>query len=143
MGCINSVTLSGNLVRTPELKTTKSGSVLARFSIAQNRKKSDGTEETFFFECIRFLGQSPSAAAQSFYSSLEKGRFLCVKGQLRQDRWEKDGQKRSSVYISVDELDTRGRPSADPQSYSAGQQMPVAAAPTYAPEEVYSEDIPF
>lgn len=147
MGCINRVELSGNLTSSPEIKATQSGGVMAKFAIAQNRRKADGTERAQFVECVKFMGQNPSQAMQKFWESLEKGRRVFVAGQLRVESYEKDGERRKSAYVAVDELDTVGRPSADPSSYAPGQQMPIAAAPTQAPAmpqaEVYDEDIPF
>lgn len=145
MGCINRVELSGNLVRTPEIRATQSGSYLAVFGIAINFRKADGTEAANFFDCVKFMGANPSAAMQNFWAGLEKGRKVCIAGRLRQSRWEKDGEHHSRVEIIVDEIDTIGRPAVDPQSYSSGQQMPLAATPPQAPPmpEVYDEDIPF
>ena len=142
MGCINQVNISGNLTRSPEIKATKGG-YLARFSVAQNRRVGN-EDKPQFFDCVKFMGKEPSAAMQRFWESLEKGRRVFVSGQLRQDRWEKDGERRATVYIAVDELDTVGKPSADPSSYASGQQMPMAAATPQVPTpDIYPEDIPF
>ena len=144
MGQINRVEISGNLTAAPELKCTRGGNFIAKFGIAINRRLSDGSAAVDFFECVKFMGPSPSAEAQQFWAGLEKGRRVFIAGHLRQEKWVQDGQRRYSVSIIVDELDTLGRPSADPASYAPGQQMPIAAAPPQVPEsEVYDEEIPF
>ena len=144
MGCINTVALSGNLVRNPELRATNSGSYLASFAIAVN----EGTKEqqrVSYFDCVKFLGQQPSAALQNFWAGLPKGQKVTVKGKLRQDRWEHDGEKRSKVEVIVDELDTLGRAAVSAEDFSQGQQIPLAAAPPQypSPAEMYDEPIPF
>ena len=36
---------------------------------------------------------------------MQKGRKVAVHGSLRQNRWEKDGEKYQSIQIVVDEID--------------------------------------
>lgn len=143
MGHINHVDLSGNLTRAPEIKATRSGQVIATFGIGNNFKRADGTQEANFFDCVKFLGRSPSEAAQAFWAGLEKGRKVFLSGKLRQDSWESNGERRSRVYVVVDDVDPTGRPQQD-------QHQPVAAMPPQAPPtqpqqgaELYAEDIPF
>ena len=143
MGRVNRVELSGNLTAASELRATKGGSFIAKFGIAVGRRTADGSNAVDYFDCIKFLGSNPSAASQQFWGGIEKGRHVFIAGHLQQDRWEKDGQRRSSVCIIVDELDTLGRPSIDPANYAKGQQLPLAAAPREVPAEVYDEEIPF
>ena len=144
MACINRVAVSGNLVAPPEVNATQSGSYLAKFRIALNKRKSDGTDRAHFFNCVRFLGANPSAGSLQFWQGLVKGQHVTVSGSLSDDSYIKDGQRRYYVSIVVDELDTIGRPAVDARDYSSGQQLPLAAAPTSAPvQEVFDEDIPF
>lgn len=146
MGCINQVSLSGNLTRPVEMKATSGGSYIATFSVAVNYGRGERSQPNYF-DCVKFLGANPSAEMQRFWSGLEKGRRVFVQGHLKQDRWEQDGRQRSHVKVVVDQIDTVGKPSVDPASYAPGQQMPLAATPPEVPHDatpdVYDEDIPF
>jgi single-strand DNA-binding protein len=47
---------------------------------------------------------------------LTKGKQIALQGELNQERWEKEGQKRSRVTIKVDRLVLSGGKSDDRQS---------------------------
>ncbi len=100
---LNNVTIVGRLTREAELRYSQSGGAVVRFSIAVNRRKrtSDGSwqDEADFFDCVYF-GKS----AESVNQYLEKGRQVAISGELRQSRWEQDGQSRSRVEIWVNNL---------------------------------------
>ena len=103
----NFVVEIGNLTRDAEIKYLQNGSVIANFSIAVNKSKKnpDGTwgDETFFFEVSLF-----GKIVESLKKYLTKGQKICVQGELRQDRWEKDGQKHSKVYIGASSVQLLG-----------------------------------
>ena len=92
---LNNLVIKGNLTRDCELKTVGNDTSLATFSIAVNDKYKDN-EKTHFFDC-KFFGKSGAAFAQ--YHS--KGSQCLLVGSIEQERWEKDGQKRSTVVINV------------------------------------------
>ncbi len=99
MADINHVVLVGRLTRNAELKYTNSGAAVSKFSIAinQRRKKDDQwVDESHFFDIV-FWGK----AAEAVNQYLVKGKQVGIEGQLRQDRWEQDGQSRSRVEISA------------------------------------------
>lgn len=137
---INVVTLSGRLTRDAELKHTTSGLTILNFAIAVNRSVKQGdqwTEEASFFDCTLFgkLGEAISSYAT-------KGKQVLLSGELKQDRWEKDGQKRSRVNIIVNRIQLIGG-KADAM-YSATPPDPVkTATDVFAPETDGDDDIPF
>lgn len=91
---ISTAVVAGNLTRDAELN--ESGRVLA-FSVAVNRYEKNGDEygeRVHFFDC-KVLGNR----AQSLAQYLTKGTKVTVLGDLVQERWETDGQKRSVVRI--------------------------------------------
>jgi single-strand DNA-binding protein len=97
MADINHVVLVGRLTRNAELKYTNSGAAVSKFSIAinQRRKKDDQwVDESHFFDIV-FWGKGAEAINQY----LVKGKQVGIEGQLRQDRWEQEGQSRSRVEI--------------------------------------------
>ncbi|MDH7483257.1 MAG: single-stranded DNA-binding protein [Spirochaetales bacterium] len=97
MSDINVVVLVGRLTRDSELKYTPSGLPICRFSLAVNRSRKQDeqwVDEPHFFD-VEFYGKSAEGLARY----LLKGRQVAVQGELRQDRWEKDGQQRSKIVV--------------------------------------------
>ncbi len=94
MANFNKVILMGNLTRDPELRYTPSGTAVAKFSIAINRKYKEN-EETSFFDIVYF-----GKPAEIIAEYMKKGRPLLIEGRLQQQRWETDeGKKRSKIEI--------------------------------------------
>ena len=94
---INHVTLVGRLTRDAELRYTNSGLQICKFAIAVNSSKKSGdtwVDEANFFDCV-MMGRM----AESIHKFMKKGKQVGVDGELRQDRWEQDGQKRSRVEV--------------------------------------------
>lgn len=100
MAEMNHIFLFGRVVKDAELKKTASGLSVAVFSIANNRsvKKSDGTYESKgnFFPLAVYGGY-----AEKILRFLKKGQKLNIEGFLKQDKWEKDGAKRSATSIGI------------------------------------------
>ena len=99
---INTVALTGNLSRNPELK--KAGETdVAEFGLAVNRrvKKGDEWEDAVsFVECVVFSGLAKVVAEYC-----KQGNRVSLSGELRQDRWENEaGEKRSKVYVVARDL---------------------------------------
>jgi single-strand DNA-binding protein len=106
MADVNHVVLVGRLTRDAELKYTPSGFPISTFSLALNRKKKNGdqwVEEAHYFD-VELFGKS----AESLKTYLVKGKQIAVEGELRQDRWEQDGQKRSKVKIAASNVQLLG-----------------------------------
>ena len=123
---INRYCASGNLTRDPELKETKGGMAVLEFGIAVNerRKNEQGEWEDYanFLDCTMFGSRAGGIAPH-----LAKGMHVSIEAKLRQDRWEKDGQKRSKVKLIVDEIDFLGNRREE----------------TAAPQGAADDDIPF
>jgi single-strand DNA-binding protein len=103
---INNVVLVGRLTRNAELKYTNTGMAVSKVSIAINkrRKKDDQwVEEVNFFD-ITIWGKT----AESLQQYLTKGKQIGVSGELRQSRWEQDGQSRSKVEIVATNIQLLG-----------------------------------
>ncbi len=95
---INSVVLTGNITRDPELKYVPSGKAVVNFSIAVNMKLKD-REETSFINIEAWEKQ-----AEIVEKYLKKGSEVGVQGRLKQRTWEKDGQKRSVVEVVAERI---------------------------------------
>lgn|SRR5574343_1704322 len=97
MSDLNVVTLSGRLTRDSEFKQLSKTNLL-EFSLAVNRKYKDN-ESTTYVDCIMFGDRSEKLAEY-----LVKGKYILVTGELRQETWEKDGQKRSKLSLVVNDV---------------------------------------
>ncbi len=100
----NQVVLIGNLTDDPELRYTPSGTPVASFAIAINRRFRDPASgewkdgDTTFMRCNVWRQQAENAA-----ESLVKGARAIAIGRLRTRSWEtQDGQKRSVTEVEVD-----------------------------------------
>ena len=43
--------------------------------------------------------------AENLKQRLTKGKQISVMGSLKQDRWEKDGQKQSKIYVNAEQVE--------------------------------------
>jgi single-stranded DNA-binding protein len=93
------------------------GQARANVSIAVNRSRKNGdqwVDEVNYFN-VTIWGKT----AENLKPYLTKGKQICVEGHLKQDRWEKDGQKQSRVTIVADNVQLLGG-RGDNNSQSAG-----------------------
>lgn len=103
---LNNVVLIGRLTRDAELSYMQSGSAVCAISIAVNRSRKEGEQwvsEVNYFD-VSYYGKAAEAVKQY----LTKGKQIAVQGSLRQDRWEKDGQKFSKVRIVANSVELLG-----------------------------------
>lgn len=96
----NTTTITGNLVRDPELRFTGSGQPVANFAVADNRRWTDRStgewNETTTYLDVAAWGPLGEHAGQS----LRKGDRVTVTGRLDQRSWETgDGERRSKVEL--------------------------------------------
>jgi single-strand DNA-binding protein len=141
---VNHIVLIGRLTRDAELKYTANGQAVCKFSIAVNRRKKSGdqwVDEANFFDVVVWGRQG-----ETINQYLIKGKQIAVDGELRQDRWEQDGQNRSRVEIvaaNVQLLNSGGGGSGG--SYGASSRQDSGQAPAGAPagDDGFADDIPF
>ncbi|MCZ6800396.1 MAG: single-stranded DNA-binding protein [Nitrospirae bacterium] len=90
----NKTILIGNLTRNPELRYTPSGTPVANFGLAVNRRfrQADEQKEEVCYIDIVVFGKQAEHCGQY----LSKGDGAIIDGRLQQRRWETDdGQRRS------------------------------------------------
>ena len=102
---INRVIISGNLTRSPELRSTSAGLPVMQMNVAVNdRRKDPNTGEwqdyPNFVDCTLF-----GSRAEHVAKWLSKGSKVAVEGKLRWSQWEKDGVKRSKIEVVADEIE--------------------------------------
>lgn len=109
---INSVSLSGNLARDPEIKTSGS-TIICSFCIVvddnvKNRSTGEWERVPNFFD-VAVFGKYGDAVAQR----LHKGAKVFVDGKLHYSTWQaQDGSKRSRVSVYADTVETASQASA-------------------------------
>lgn len=101
----NTITITGNLTRDPELRFTPNGQATTSFGIAVNRRWQDRQsqewlESTSFFDVVAWR-----ELAQNATESLARGTRVTVTGRLEQRSWETpEGDKRSKVEINAEDI---------------------------------------
>ena len=106
---LNQVTLIGHLTRNPELRYTPSGTPVASFGLAVNRRFKQGDErkeEVCFIDIVVF-GKTAEHCGQY----LAKGQQALIEGRLQQRRWETDdGTKHSKHEVVADKVQFGKKP---------------------------------
>ena len=143
---INKVILTGNLTRDPELRATPAGTSVLSFSIAVNdRRKNPSSGEwedvPNYIDCNLFGTRADALAKYLF-----KGSKVGIDGKLRWSHWEKEGQKRSKVDVTVDNLELltpRTGGASIPEQPSVPTVAEAEKIPAAPEITVYDDDIPF
>ncbi len=140
MANINHVVLVGRLTRDAELKYISTGTAVSKFSLAINRRRKvddQWTDEANFFDVVVW-----GKTAEALTPYLLKGKQIGIQGELRQNRWEQDGQPRSRVEINAFNIQLLGSrtDSASPKApLSEGQPGSTGELP----DSDFEDDIPF
>lgn len=148
MSHINSITLSGKLVRDPELRTTQGGTDLCKMRVVSNRSRKVGeeyVEDATFVDVTAFSGLANLAARK-----LRKGDNVAVLGRLSTSEWDKpDGTKGYGFEIVANEIDTEaffrkdGEVPALTQTEGGTQQAAATPAAAASSQLAADDDIPF
>jgi single-strand DNA-binding protein len=139
MADINQVVLVGRLTRDAELKYTNTGTAVCKLSLAVNRRRKSNDEwinEASFFDVVIW-----GKMGESLSQYLVKGKQIGVVGELRQNKWEQDGQPRSRVEIVANNIQLLGGRSDGGRSDSgaAGADIPFPAEK----KDDFEDDSPF
>ena len=128
---INTVTISGNLTRDPELRNLPSGIAVCNLRIAHNErfKGADGewADRPQYFDVTVWSGFGEYLA-----KNLVKGEKVVVSGRLKWREFEVDGNKRQAVDITADSVIPVPR-----------SDKPSPAAADVEPRPAADDDIPF
>ena len=157
---INSVSISGNLGRDPELRVTPTGTSVLSLSVAVNDRVRDQQtgewrDRANWVDVVVF-----GSRADAIAPFLAKGSKVAVSGRLRWSQWQdkQTGANRSKlevvagevVFLTPQQQPTNQAQQQAPQGRAYAPQATQAAprpqaAPAYAPpaQGVYDESIPF
>ena len=103
---MNKTIILGTITKDIELKYTQSGTAIANFSIAYNKKWTDKhtnerKEKASFFD-VQVFGKQAETVNQYFH----KGSRILVEGELEQQTWQaQDGTNRSKIVINLNGFD--------------------------------------
>lgn len=100
------ITVTGTLVGDPELKFVGTdGVAVSKFTVASNDRKFNRETkqwengESTFLDCTAW-----KQLAEGIAENLTKGSRVVLTGKLKQESWEKDGQKRSKLKVDVEDI---------------------------------------
>lgn len=99
---LNVTTLTGRIVKTPELRKTESGKPVTNITIAVPRpfKNPNGEYEADFIECTIWAGLAETASTYC-----KKGDLVGIKGRLQTTQLEKENcPKITMIQIIVEKL---------------------------------------
>ena len=131
---MNKLTIIGNLVKNPELRSTTDGISVCGFTVAVNRPKSRNNQDPgadfFNVNAWRQLGENCA-------KFLEKGKKVAVIGKVSLRTWEKDGKHGASLEVNADEVE-----------FLSARVSDVVNSPTPVDEQtqmqiVETDDLPF
>jgi single-strand DNA-binding protein len=106
---INTVVITGNLTRDPELRSTPGGTAVCKLRVAVNSRRKDGqtgewVDKPNYFDVTVWGAQGENCAQY-----LSKGRPVAVEGRLDWREWEaQDGSKRQAVEIIANSVQFLG-----------------------------------
>ena len=122
---MNLVVLRGNLARDPELRVVgQNKTAVVNFTVATSREftRAVGTRDkvTSFIVC-----EAWDTGAVAVSNTLKKGDLVMVEGSLRNDSWEKDGVKHSTMKVRVNNfapiVKGQGTPGSKKNSDTSGE----------------------
>ncbi len=100
---VNSISLVGRAGRDPEVRYFESGSIVANFAIAVNRRNKQDEPDWFNLE---IWGKQAQVAADY----VKKGSLIGITGSFKLDQWKdkKTGEDRSKPVVRVERLELLG-----------------------------------
>lgn len=106
---INSVVVTGNLTRDPELRHLNSGTAVCKLRVAVNTRRKNGSTGEWEDKPNYFDVTVWGAQGENCSTYLSKGRPVAIQGRLEWREWEsQEGQKRQAVEIIAESVQFLG-----------------------------------
>ena len=125
---MNKIILTGNLTKDPEIRYTNNGACYVKMGIAVNRPFSKEKEVDFF----NLTAWQKTAEFCGRY--LQKGSRVLVEGRLQISTYEKNGEKRFSTDVIIENIEFAGGKSKTKSDEPKGE---------WDGESVSDDDMPF
>lgn len=144
-GTVNKVILIGRLGKDPEIRSTPSGTSVAKFSIATDDRwtdKSGEKQERTEWHNIVAWGKLAEICGQY----LRKGKLVYIDGSIRTESWDdkETGQKKYKTTIVADTMQMLDKKGDDEGGGSyAGARKGSASSSDSAPKVEEDEEVPF
>ena len=151
---INTVVITGNLTRDPELRSTGGGTPVCDMRVAVNSRRKDASGEWVdkpnYFDVTVFGAQGENCSTY-----LSKGRPVAIEGRLDWREWEaKDGSgKRQAVSIIANSVQFLGSRDSGGEGggsrFNAQSDVPADTSDFSSPEPAAAavggadDDLPF
>lgn len=142
MSDINSVALTGRITRDAEVRQTQGGSVVvtAGLAVADYRKDAVDASGKVTNEYVNFFDLTMFGERYSKLAPyITKGRQVTVQGRLHWSSWEKDGERRSKVDVTVLDLVLGQQPRGQEDGAQQAYQPPQNAQQAYDQVSVYGK----
>ena len=143
MANLNKVMLIGNLTRDPQLSYLPSQTPVVEFGMAINdrRRQQDGS----YADKVNFIDLSMfGKRAEVLQKYVKKGDPLFIEGKLDYQSWEKDGQKRSKLKVTVENFEFLGKGGGSRQNSGRDSDNPPPPTDDDVPYGGgMDDDIPF
>ena len=98
---MNVIHIMGRLTADPEVTSLTSGTTIARYAVAVDRRfAKEGSQKTDFFSCNSFGKQAEFAERY-----LKKGTKVVISGEMRLDLVQKDGKNVVYPKVVVNEIE--------------------------------------
>ena len=154
---VNSVVVVGRLTQDigqdeRSFGYVANGLAKASVSLAVNRskKRNDQWISDVSYIDVTIWGKT----AENLKPYLTKGKMICVRGFLKQDRWEKNGQKYSRLGVVAEEVQLLGSSNSNSSNHTQSSNTTKDTAPKQQnnenhwqqmmlDDESFPEDIPF
>lgn len=137
---MNSLTIIGNVTRTPETAATQTGKRVCNFTVAVNRR-GGGQEGADYFRVTAWEQLGDNCARY-----LDKGRKVAVRGMVSARAYiANDGSPRANLEITAQEVEfLSSRQDAAPvEEHQERQAIQQETAPNQGFTAVEDNDLPF
>lgn len=134
---INSVVISGNLTRDPELRQAGQTPALSMRVAVNERRKNAQTGA--WEDAANYVGATLfGARAEALAHVLAKGSRVTVQGRLRWHEWQdKDGGRCEALDVVADRVDLPPRARGEGQGAQGCQAAPAYQTAPYRPATAY------
>jgi len=110
---MNTLIITGNLGADPELRFTATGQAVVNVRIADTPRKKDASGLWIDGETMWLSATAWGRDAEAVAETLRRGDRVLASGRLGARTWEKDGQQRTTVEMTIDHIGKVAKPTTD------------------------------